>query len=165
MWAILKIKKNSFDIIKRDFEKKLSNTCIFYRPGILMQKYKNNKIIYEKNYLLGEYVFCFNKNFNNKAFINNLKTTRGLKYILDGFSNAQEKIELFIKKCKKLENEKGLIAENIFNLNFKTKYKFISGPFTGQLFKIINFKKNNIDILIGNLKTNIKKKGYLFNPV
>ena len=165
MWAVLKIKKNNFEIIKREFEKKLGETCIFYRPKMLIEKYKNNKIIYEKNYLLGEYVFCFHKNFDSKIFLNNLRTVRGLKYILEGFINTQEKIELFIKKCKQLEDEKGVIAENIFNLNFKSNYKFISGPFTGQFFKIINFKKNNIDILIGDLKTNIRKKCYLFSPV
>ena len=69
MWAILKIKKNSFNIIKRDFEKKLSNACIFYRPGILMQKYKN-----KQDLLLKRRIKFYTRNFLSKVkFVSNIE--------------------------------------------------------------------------------------------
>ena len=44
-------------------------------------------------------------------------------------------------------------------------YKFTWGPFTQKIFKIINLNKDKIDILIGNIKTRINKKKFLFKPV
>ena len=44
-------------------------------------------------------------------------------------------------------------------------YKFSSGPFTDKIFKIIELQKNKIDILMGNIKTKIKKKEFLFTPL
>ena len=41
----------------------------------------------------------------------------------------------------------------------------MNGPFTDKIFDIINIQKNNISILIGNLKTTIKREKFLSNPV
>ena len=41
----------------------------------------------------------------------------------------------------------------------------VLGPFTDKIFDIINIQKNNISILIGNLKTTIKREKFLSNPV
>ena len=77
----------------------------------------------------------------------------------------QKDIKEFIEKCKKMENPKGYISHSLFEVNLNSKYKFFTGPFTEKIFKIINFKKNKIDILIGNLKTTINKKEYIFKPI
>ena len=41
--------------------------------------------------LLGDYLFCFHKNFKNSNTLNNLKFTRGLKYFLSGFKKLTER--------------------------------------------------------------------------
>ena len=66
---------------------------------------------------------------------------------------------------QKLENERGFISESLFELKINSEYKFGSGPFADNIFKIINFNKNTINILIGNIKTTINKKEFLFNPL
>ena len=83
---------------------------------------------------------------------------------MNGFNEFQLDIKKFIDKCKKLENDKGYISETLFDLNLNSFYKFNSGPFVNKIFKIINFEKNKIKILAGNLKTTINKREYLFSP-
>ena len=84
--------------------------------------------------------------------------------ILNGFIKSQNQIDEFIKKCKALENEKGHLSQNFYQLNLNTNYKFVSGPFAETIFKIVSLQKNKIDILMGNLKTSIKKGKFLFSP-
>ena len=52
-----------------------------------------------------------------------------------------------------------------FELSKGLEYKFSTGPFTNQIFKIINFQKNKIDILLGRLKTTVNRQDFLFSPV
>ena len=54
---------------------------------------------------------------------------------------------------------------NLFKHEINKIYKFASGPFTQKIFKIINLNKEKIDVLIGNLKTRINRKEFLFKPV
>ena len=110
-------------------------------------------------------MFCFHKNFNNQNVVNNLKFTRGLKYLLGGYVQSQEEIKKFIKKCKDSESTKGYLTQNFFELCVNSKYQFTSGPFTETIFKIINLQKNKISILLGNIKTTIKKDEFLFSPI
>ncbi len=165
MWAILKFDRKNFHILKGDLKKKIGEDCIFYRPKMLIKKFRNNRIIHKEVDILGDYIFCFHSNFQKRTTINQLKFTRGLKYFLDGFVEFQSNIKEFIEKCKKLENERGFISESLFELKINSEYKFGSGPFADNIFKIINFNKNTINILIGNIKTTINKKEFLFNPL
>jgi hypothetical protein len=50
-------------------------------------------------------------------------------------------------------------------LHINSQYKFASGPFVEEIFEIINLQKNRINILMGNIKTTIKKQEFLFNPL
>ena len=68
-------------------------------------------------------------------------------------------------KCKDLESEDGFLARNFFDLEMNKKYRFSSGPFTDRIFQIINLQRNRIKILMGNIKTTIKNKEFLFTPV
>ena len=68
-------------------------------------------------------------------------------------------------RCKEIENEEGFITQSIFDTEINKFYKFTSGPFTEKIFKILNLQKNKISIIMGNIKTTIKKKEFLFNPV
>ena len=165
MWAILKFDKKKKNFLKRDLQEKLGKDYIIYTPKILVKKYRKNIVINKEISLLGDYLFCFHKNFKNPNIVNQLKFVRGLKYFLEGFLLSQNEIQNFVNNCKELEDTKGYITQNIFELIEGKKYKFLSGPFADQIFKIIQMQKNKINILIGNLKTRINKKEFLFYPV
>ena len=165
MWTVIKFDKKKFNLLLSDLKKKYGDDVIIYRPKMLIQKYNKNKLEFKEHYVLGDYFFCFHRNFENKFLLNNLKFMRGLKYILSGFKEFQFDIKTFIDKCKKSENKKGYICESLFDLQINTNYKFSSGPFVNKIFKIVNFEKNKIKILTGNLKTTINRNEYLFNPV
>ena len=165
MWTILKLDQKKINLLKDDLNKNLGSDFRIYNPKISIQKYRNNKLLKKELNLLGNYVFCFHKKFYEPKIINSLKNLRGLKYFLQGFLNSQNEITSFIEKCKQLEDEKGLISANLFELHLNNYYKFASGPFVEKIFKIIEFQKNNINILMGNLKTKIKKKDFLFSPL
>ena len=115
--------------------------------------------------LLGDYLLCFHKDFKNPNTINQLKFTRGLKYFLTGHIKSQIEIDHFVKKCKSAEDENGYLSGNFYDLQINSKYRFNTGPFVEKVFEIINFQKNKIEILVGNMKTTIKKQEFLFNPL
>ena len=77
------------------------------------------------------------KDFEKKSTLERLKYSKGLKYFLDGFFESQKDIKFFIERCKKLEDEKGYVSENLFELDKNLNYKFSSGPFAEKIFKII----------------------------
>ena len=164
MWTIIKINRNKFGFLKRDFEKKLGNKFKIYNPKIRFQKYKKNKVFFKELPILGDYLFCFHHSFNDPKVINNLKFSRGLKYFLEGSTLFQREIEKFISKCKSLENEAGYLSTDLYELNVNSKYKFSSGPFAEKIFKIMQLQKNKIDILIGDFKATISKEKYSFYP-
>ena len=64
-----------------------------------------------------------------------------------------------------MENSEGYITQNLYEGEINQLYKFSSGPFAQKIFKILEFQKNKISILMGNIKTNIKKKDLLYNPL
>ena len=150
--------------MKKDISDKLEKNYKIYYPKLAIQKFKNNKLVNKEFDLLGDYLLCFHKDFNNSETLNKLKYSRGLKYFLNGFKSSQKEIEIFIDKCKKCENENGFLSKSFFDLQINSKYKFTSGPFVEKIFKIINLQKNKIDILMGDLKTTIKKEEFLFSP-
>ena len=165
MWTVFKFEKREFHLLKEDLRKKIGSDFIIYRPKIVIHKYKNNKLIEKEVDVLGDYLFCYHKNFQKKSTIDQLKFSRGLKHLLDGFIEFQSDLKKFIERCKNLENERGIITQNLFELNINSKFKFNSGPFIDKIFKIVNFEKNKINILIGDIKTTISKKEFLFNPL
>ena len=93
-----------------------------------------------------------------------MKYTKGCKYILNGFLNSQNEISNFIQNFRKLENQEGYVTENFYLLKEKLKYKFKSGPFTDQMFKILTIQKNTFEVLLSNFKITLKKKNLLFEP-
>ena len=164
MWVVIKFDKKNFDFFKKELKAELGCDSVLYYPKILIQKYKNNQLVKSECNILGDYVFCFNKKLQKKEIFAKLKFIKGLKYILNGFSSSQAEIAKFINKCKKFENSKGYIVQNFFQLQKDLKYQFVSGPFVDKIFQIINIQQNRIKILMGNLKTTINKKDFLFNP-
>ena len=61
--------------------------------------------------------------------------------------------------------KKGISLRSLFEIIETEKYKFLSGPFRNEIFKILKIQKNKINILIGNFKTYIKTEDYLFQPI
>ena len=154
MWTIIKFDKKNLELLKLDFKKKLGSDPIIYSPKLFVQKYKKNKLIGKEFDLLGDYLFCFHKNFQNSSTINTLKYSRGLNEIAS-----------FIRKCKESENDKGYLTQGFFDIFENTEYKFTSGPFAEKIFKIVNMQKDSIKILLGNIKTTINKNSFLFKPI
>ena len=79
--------------------------------------------------------------------------------------NIRKTLNTLLKNVRKIENRNGFITENLFETNLNGTYKFSTGPFTDKIFKIIEFQQNKINILMGNLKTTIKKKRLYFKPI
>ena len=165
MWTVIKFDKKKLEFLKKDFSNKLKGNLIIYNPKLLIQKYQKNKLINKEFHLLGDYLLCYHKDFKNPQILKNLQFSRGLKYFLNGFIRSQNQIEDFVKKCKSSENEKGFLSQNFYELNLNNNYKFSTGPFSETIFKIISLQKNKIDILMGNIKTTIKKGKFLFSPI
>tara|TARA_B100000427_G_C15188301_1_gene454805 strand:+ start:111 stop:608 length:498 start_codon:yes stop_codon:yes gene_type:complete len=165
MWTIIKIDKKYLGLLKRELDKKLGAGLDIYNPKLCVEKYYKNKLIRKELTLLGDYIFCFHNQFSNPNILNSLRFTKGLKYFLNGFDQSQIEIKNFISKCKESENNDGYLTQKFYQMCLNNNYKFTSGPFTDQIFKIINLQKNKIDILIGSIKTNIGKDKFLFRPV
>ena len=165
MWTIIKYDRKFIEILKKELKNKIDSDIKFYNPKISVQKFKKNKLIYKEYDLLGDYLFCYHKNFKQNKNIVNYKYIRGLKYFLKGYKLAQSEIETFIYNCKINEDEKGNLKSNFYELFLDKKYKFLSGPFSEKIFNITLIQKEKIEVAIGNLKTKIKRNKYLFCPI
>ena len=165
MWAIIKIDKKNLSYLKYSFKNKLGDDLKIYSPTFLIQKFHKNKLKTKEIELLGEYIFCFHKKFENPTIISSLKYTKGLKYFLNGFLQSQEDIKKFISKCKESENDKGYLTQNFFEIYEKHQYKFSSGPFVDKIFSIVSYQKNKLNILLGNIRTTLKRKDNLIFPL
>ena len=165
MWTIIKFDNKNLNFLKKEFYSKLGEETKFYLPKIFIQKKIKNKVLQRDIYLLGDYLFCYNKNFGDQNIIQSLKFTRGVKYFLNGNKEFQKEIFDFICKCKNSENKNGYLTENFFELYKSKDYKLSSGPFVDKIFKIINFQKNKINILLGNIKTTICRKKLNIRPI
>jgi hypothetical protein len=165
MWTVLKFDKKYLELLKQDLKISFGKNCLVYNPILQIQKYKNKKTINKKINLLGDYIFCYDESFTDQSCLNRLKFLKGLKYILSGYESSQLEIKNFITKCKEIEDKNGYISQSMFEALVDHRYKFLSGPFTDQIFKIINLQKNKIKILLGEIKTTIDKRDFLYNPV
>ena len=165
MWTIIKFDKKKLELLKKDLKEKLGEDFTIYKPKLAFKKYKNNKLINKEFNLLGDYLFCFHKKFEDSKVINSLVYTRGLKYFLNGFVESQSEVRSFIQKCKNSEDKSGYLCNQFYELKVNSSYQFFSGPFTNAIFKIIELQKHKINVLIGDLKTTVNKKEFLFKPI
>ena len=165
MWVVFKINKNKSSLFFQDLEKKIGKDFNVYSPKILIDHFLGNKIKKKKFLLLGDYIFCFHKKFEEKNFYSFIKYCRGLKLMIPGCIYVQPEINRFIEICKKFENENGFLTTDFFNLQINKNYKILSGPFLGQVVKILDKQKKKINLILGNIKTSINIKKVLFKPV
>ena len=165
MWAVIKLNNNNIELFKSDLKKKIGRDFKLYSPKLSVQKFKKNKLTKVNFNLLDNYIFFFHKDLKNQNLQNILKFTKGLKYILNGFIESQNELVKFISKCKSSENEKGFISDNFFDFDLSKSYKFCSGPFSNEIFKILIIQKNKLKVLIGGIKTTINRKEFLYSPI
>ena len=163
MWAILKIDLNKIDLMNKDLKKKLDKDIKIYFPKINIQIFKNNRLVNRSVPLLGNYIFCFHQNFKDTQTIEKLKFVKGLKSFINGHNLYQKEIESFIKNCKSLENNNGLISKSFLDLNLNKLYKFKSGILTNKIFELVEFQKNKMKILINGLKIQTNNNHLIFN--
>ena len=90
---------------------------------------------------------------------------RGLKEILKGCKESQLELVNFINQCKKAENDKGFLTQKFYELNTEKNYKFLNGPFSEKIFRIVDLQKNKIKVLIGNLNVQLSRKKLLCNTI
>jgi len=165
MWCVIKFKKNNLTNLKFDLSKKLGSEPQFYLPKIKYNYYKRNKFSQKEMSLLEDYALCFHEKFRNSKIVESLKFSKGLKYFLNNSYFSQIELINFINRCKKHEDKEGFLKNSFFDYIKGNTYKFIAGPFSQKLFKIVELNKNKIQVLIGNLKTTVSKKNNYFKTV
>ena len=166
MWTIIKFKKENLNLLKEDLFKKLGTSPKIYIPKLKLQYIKKKKHFEKYFFILGDYLFCFHESFHNMEVITTLKYCKGLKYFINGFKDSQKEIQNFIFQCNKHENEDGYLKQSFFEFCTAKNFKFISGPFTDMIFKIVNVQKDKLKVLIGDIFATIKdKKNYLYRPI
>jgi|TARA_B100001093_G_C26804127_1_gene1004737 hypothetical protein len=165
MWIILRYEKKKIEYLVNELKKKFNTNLEIYNPKFKTNLKFKNKFITSELTLLGDYLFCHHKEFNNPNMINSLKFTKGLKDIVHGCRHSQNDIKEFINRCRNSENEEGYLTNKFYNLYKNSKFKFNSGLFSNFVFKIINLQKNKINILLGNLKITTEKEKFIFKSI
>ena len=163
MWTVAKIKINEISSFKRELIKKIGYETIFYIPKVKTQSFKKNRLKDNERYVLEDYIFCYNKKFEDIKIFQSLQFVKGLKYFLQGCINEQKSIKNFVEYCKSYEDEIGFLKYSFFNKIKKKYIKFISGPFTNMIFKVLNKNKNKLKVLIGDMSISVNSdKDYVF---
>ena len=162
MWIIIKFKQNQFYTLKQEFKKKLEIEPNFFFPKLKLQKIKKNKLISYVSPLLGDYIFCFHPKFSNENILRNVNYLKGVKFLLNGFRNYQKDIPNFINRCRSSEDENGYIKQTFFNFVAIDKIKFLSGPFTNIIFKVLKRQKNSMQVSDGNVNVSFSTERYFF---
>ena len=165
MWTVIKIDRKKMNTLKNEFFSKIGNDVKFYSPKLKIEKRIKAKIQIKENYLLGDYILCFHKDFKKNSVLSSLQYCKGLKYFLRNLNTSQIEIKDFIFKCKSNEDSEGYIKQSFFNFQNKNKFEFISGPFTNLIFSILEENKFSIRGLIGKYKISVSKEQNLFRPV
>ena len=165
MWIVVKYEKKKIGILIKELKKNFSNDLEIYNPKFRTKFKMKNKIIINELSLLGDYLFCYHKNFNNANTLNLLKFTRGIKDLINGYKSSQNDIKDFINRCRKSENTEGYLTNNFYNLYENSKFRFHSGIFSNFIFKIINLQKNKMNILLGNLRITTKKEKFILKSI
>ena len=166
MWIVVKYKTNCLNFFKKELNKKLNMRIDFYSPKLKLNKIcKSKTLAFKELKLLGDYILCYHPSFSNKKILNQIQNIRGLKYILEGYTNCQKEIIDFVNKCKSNENEEGFIKQTFFGFELEKNMKFLNGPFSNMIFKIIEVQKRKIQILLDGKKTTIRKNNYLFSSI
>ena len=61
MWAVLKFNQNELSLFEREVQNIFGNDYKIYLPKILIEKYKNKRLIKKEFCILGDYLFFFHR--------------------------------------------------------------------------------------------------------
>tara|TARA_B100001564_G_C20669445_1_gene685442 strand:+ start:5932 stop:6429 length:498 start_codon:yes stop_codon:yes gene_type:complete len=164
MWVIIKSNKNELEVLKSSLKHNFGKDCNFYYPKFKSKSNLLNKTIIKETKILGDYIFCFHKDFVNTSNIKCLNFLRGVKYVLKGSELYQKDINEFILKCKSNEDHLGYLNYDISEVNINSEYKFVSGIFKNKIFKILNIQNKYLKVMLNGINTTINKKNCLFFP-
>ena len=166
MWIVLKYKKQEFNFLKKDFRKTLGDLPLIFKPKIKYEKFIRNKLHLLEKDILGDYLICYHKKFQDANMLAILKNLRGLKYFLPNSYSNQKEIKNFINYCEKNKDSDGYIKPSFFEFSNMKEGIFLNGPFTNMIFNVIENQKDKLKVLIGKVTTTIKKNSkYLYRPV
>lgn len=149
MWIVASTKNINF--FKQEVKKKFTDIK-FYSPKI---KSKNSLGF---KFLLGGYLFCHSKQFDNKRFFENFRFIKGLKKLLFFDNKINKEIINFINFCRLHEDNEGFIKNTFFKNSINHRGKFLNGAFSDQIFHLIDKEKNKIKVIVGDIKISISDK-------
>ena len=115
MWVVAKYKKKKKFIEFKNKSKNSFEDIVLYRPKILINYFKNNKLIEKEICLFNDYIFIYSKDFIKKNKLNNLNFTNGIKSVLNNSIFNQKELNDFISKCKNFEDSHGYLKQDFFN--------------------------------------------------
>ena len=69
---------------------------------------KNKKSKKKEIDLMGDYLFCFHKDFKKNSVLESLKFCRGVKYFINGHIETQNEIKILLKNVKKMKMKKDI---------------------------------------------------------
>ncbi len=160
MWLVAKYKSSELEMFKNSLAIQLGSKPVFFNPKTKYQKYYKNKLkTFEENVLEG-YILCYHDKFKNPSIVNNMQYVKGLQYFLKNFAQNQSEIEQFILYCKNHQDVNGYLNQDFFNFSKVKQGRFLTGPFTNLIFKVLENKKKRLKVLIGDITTIISKKNY-----
>ena len=162
MWVVIKYKSNEINLVRNKLTTYFGKDLKIYLPQISYKKFFNQKFKYIQRNILGDYLFCYNKNFSTAKHFTLLKNLKGVKNILNFSKLDQPEIQNFIDNCKKNSDCNGYLKHSFFESFERSSYQFINGPFTKYIFEIIKTNKKKFRLIVGNLKVTLKKESNYF---
>jgi len=158
MWTIAKIKLSEIEHFKKEVIKKIGSDTLFFIPKVKIQNFQKNKLKNKEKYILEDYIFCFNRKFSDKKTFQTIKFIKGLKYFLSSCFSEQKSIKKFVDYCKSFEDDLGYLNFSFFQKIEKNYIKFVSGPFTEMVFKILSKNSEKFKILVGDIPVLVSTK-------
>lgn len=166
MWIVLKANNKEQEFLRKSLIEKIGKNLKFYTPKYKTKIIRKNRFVESAQPLLKNYIFCYHELFNKKENLNLVKFTKGLDYVLEGYTSNQKQLEKFISYCKSFECDKGFIKPIFFKNFINSAGKFKTGPFKDLSFEVIKANKKSLRILIGNLMTTVSNQySYIYRPI
>ena len=75
MWVVAKIKKKELENFKKNLNKESKSKIKYYYPKIEYYKYFKNGLKKYENFILEDYIFCFDNRFRESSFLNRIYAT------------------------------------------------------------------------------------------
>ena len=76
MWIVFKIDRKKIKFFRNEIKFKAGSKTLIYSLKMLINYFLKNKLVSKELLLLGDYIFCYNKNFSNKFILETLGTLK-----------------------------------------------------------------------------------------